>query len=374
MAITNFLLDCATYNYQNEITFDYSGAGAYAEVYVNYGSGDTLLGTINPLNSSNQLFDTDVANVCANSADYYILIKDSGGTTLETSSTLQCQNNCIPETPNIDFAVDCNSVTNTGMTMSLSAYSGNALLQTYISLRIYRSTDNVTYTLIDTLSYTTTEYTDTTASASQQYYYQVEYYNSLNGAVSAARRTGGPCTTAANGCGNVFPLHEFEIDTTSSTCTTLILTDLFNDDVSFKIPAQYACYNVASVTSITMKVWDYCYATEANATEINLSVTSPYYVPLTKNIEYGINQGVYRLKFTVTYLDSFGATKTVTQEQCVFICGDLKCDLAALVAADITNSEIVPLYTGLEYLAECNQCASACEVYQYLKDYESSCC
>lgn len=375
MAITNLTLDCSTYNYQNHLTFDYSGAGVSADVYVNYGAGAVLLDSIVPLNSSgNELYDTDIANVCTETASYYVIIKNSSGTTIETSATVQCTNTCVPDNPNINFDVDCSSVTNKGMKMTLSAFGGNASLAPYISLRIYRSTDNITYTLIATVAYTTTEYVDTTANADTSYYYKVEYYNALNGAVSATPRVDGPCTTAETACGSNFPLYQFEFNTESSTCAKLVITDLFNDNTTFKIPDQYACYNIASITAITMKVWDYCYSTESNANEINLSTTSSYYVPLTKNVEMALTQGVYRVKLKVTYLDSYGQTKTVTQEQCVFICGDLKCDLAKLVAADITNSEIVPLYTSLEYLAECNQCASACEVYQYLNDYERTCC
>ena len=122
MAITNFSLDIATYNYKNVISFDYSGGGVTGEVYVNYGSGATLLATINPLISvGNSVDDTDIANVCTNAVDYYVVIKDAGGTTLETSANLVGQNTCIPENVSIDFAVDCNSVTNTGMSMSNSA-------------------------------------------------------------------------------------------------------------------------------------------------------------------------------------------------------------------------------------------------------------
>lgn len=375
MAITNFSLDTATYNYKNVISFDYSGGGVNGEVYVDYGSGATLLATINPLILvGNSVDDTDIANVCTNAVNYYVVIKDAGGTTLETSANLVGQNTCIPENVNIDFAVDCNSVTNTGMSMSNSAYAGNSSLQTYLSLRIYRSIDNVTYTLLATLAPTTTDYTDTTASANQQYYYQAEYYNSLNGAVSAVKRTGGPCTTAATACGSNFPLHEFEFDTSSSNCDTLIISDLFNDDTSFKIPDQYACFNIASIQSIILTTWDNCYSTEANATTVNISTTVANYNTLTKDIEVALGQGIHKVKLTVTYTDTFGASKTITQEQCVFICGTLKCNLAKMLANDIENKDIAPIYYSLEFMADCGQCASACETYQYLLNYGTGCC
>lgn len=375
MAISNLILDCSTYNYQNHLTFDYSGAGVSADVYVNYGSGAVLLDNISPLISvGNEVYDTDTPNLCTSTAAYYVIIKNSSGTTIETSATVQCTNTCIPEAPNIDFDVDCNTTTNKGMTMTLSAYAGSSLISTYISLRIYRSSDNVTFTLIDTVANSTTSYTDTTANADTQYWYQVEYYNSLNGAVSATKRKDGPCTTNATLCGSNLPLYEFDVNTSNSTCSKLVMSDLFNDDTTFKIPDKYVCYDIASITSIKFKTWDMCYGSEANAVERVISTISVYYNKLTKDIEVPLSEGVYRLKLTITYVDSYGVTKTITQEQCVFICGDLKCDLATLLARDISNKEVAPLYYSLEFLADCDQCASACEVYQYLKNYGNSCC
>lgn len=382
MAISNLALDCATYNYQNVISFDYAGAGTSADIYVDYGNGSVFLQTISPLNGlANQYFDDDTPYVCASTADYTIYISDSSGSELE-SGNISCTNTCIPEDVNLDFEVDCATATNKGFDATLTEFSGNSNLDPYIFLRIYRSTEDpstltlpdAAYSLIDTLPYNTTEWTDSTASADTEYWYEAEYYNALNGAVSANIRTSGPCTTFNNSCGNAFPLHEFEFDISNSDCSQLVISDLFTDSVDFKIPEQYTCFNISSITSIKLNIWDNCLSNETNSQEINISPSISQYNPLTKDIEVGLNEGVYKVKLTVIYKDSFNNTKTITHTKCVFICGDLKCDIATLLASDINNAELASLYHSLEFLAECDSCYSACEVYQYLKNYEGKCC
>lgn len=380
MAITNLTLSCNSFNYQNVITFNYSGVGTKANVYVSYGSDYTLFKTIYPLNASgNQANDTDIVNLCTETATYRIDIYDASNTVIETQS-VSCANTCLPEQPNANFTVNCNSRTNKGFDLTLSAYAGNSNLANYILLRIYRSTldpstislPNNAYTLIATLPSSTTTYTDSTASANTQYWYVAEYYNSLNGQV--AKRQSGPCTTLNNSCGNNLPLTDFEINTSQSTDTHLIISDLFNDDGSIRIPDQYLCNNIASVSSIKLKYWDACYGSESASTENVLSVTSKYFVPLTRTINIALTEGVYNLKFTIQYVDNFGKTKTITQSQCVFIDGDLKCNIAKFIANDVNNTILTSVYYGLDFLADCDLCASACEVYQYLKNYGNTCC
>jgi hypothetical protein len=378
MAISNLILDYTTFNYQNKLSFDYSGAGTVAEISVDYGLGSTILTSIGLL-ASNLVFDNTTASVCTGTATYTINILN-GSSVIETT-TVSCTNQCIPETPNIDFDLDCNTSTNKGFTFTLTGYNGSAFLLPYLVLKVYRSTinpsglslPNANYVLIDTVLASTSEYSDKTASPDTQYWYEVDYQNTLNGAYSN-KRTSGPCTTLSTVCGNNFPLHEFSFDTCNSTCSELILSDLFNDDISFRIPEEYVCNNIASVKSLILKVWDNCYGDESSTEEINISTNSIYYTPIDKSIRIPLTEGVYRLSMLVTYIDNYGEEKQITQEQCVFICGDLKCNIARLLAKDISNKDLAPMYYSLQILAQCNQCASACELYNYLKNYENSCC
>lgn len=379
MAISNLTLNCTNYEY-NRITFDYSGAGVTAEIEVDYGSGSSFLKTLTLQPTSNLYDDEDVVNVCNFTAEYTITVYSSSGAVVETQS-VSCANDCTPITPPNDFTVDCNSRTSSGFDMTISAYDTSSSQAPYTMLRIYRSTADPStltlpdpaYTLIATLqANTTTEYTDSTASANTQYWYEVEYYNALSGEVSATKVTEGPCTTLASSCAEAYPLSEFDFDTSLSDCNNLVITNLFNDDTTFKIPTKYACYDIASITSIYANVWRVSQK-ESQATSFQIGTFSGYYDPYTKNITLPLLEGVYYVKLTITYTNSFGKTKTISQTQCVFICGTMLCRIAQLIAADVHESKLAEYYDAIAVLADCDKCQSAYQVYDYLYNYDPDC-
>ncbi len=378
MAVSNLTLDCTNYEY-NRLTFDYSGLGVTAEIEVDYGSGSQVVSTLTLQPTSNLYDDEDVVNLCNFTADYTVTIYDSGNNVLETQST-SCANNCTPPSPPNDFTVDCNSRTSSGFDMSITVFDNASSQATYTQLRIYRSTaDPATltlpdpaYTLIDTLASSTSTYTDTTASANTQYWYEVEYYNTLSGEVSATKITEGPCTTLESTCAEAYPLSEFEFDTSSSDCDNLVISNLFNDDTSFKIPTQYNCYDIASISTIYVSVWSVS-RDEDQATVFQAGTFSSYYDAFTKDITVPLLEGVYYVKLAITYLDSFGRTKTINQTQCVFICGTMLCRIASLIANDIDNKDLAEYYDAIAVLADCEKCQSAYQVYDYLYNYDPDC-
>lgn len=380
MAISNLTIDCTNYEY-NRITFDYSsGAGVTAEIEADYdGIGAFFKKTITLQPTSNLYDDETVNYLCGTETEYQIQIYNGSGVVIETQ-TVTCTNPCTPPSPPNDFDVDCNTRTSSGFDMTITEFDNSSSQANYTQLRIYRSTADPStltlpdpaYTLIATLTSDTTEYSDNTASANTQYWYEVEYYNSLSGAVSAAKITEGPCTTLASSCAEAYPLSEFDFDTSSSNCSNLVISDLFNDNTSFKIPTKYACYDISSISTIYASVWRVS-QNSSQATTFQIGTFSTYYDPYTKDITLPLIEGVYYVKLTITYLDSFSRTKTITQTQCVFICGSLLCSIAQLIASDVTNSFLAEYYDAIDVLADCNKCKSAYEVYNYLKNYDADC-
>lgn len=377
MAISNLTLDCTNYEY-NRLSFDYAGSGVTAEIEVDYGSKLAILSSFTLQGTNNIVDDTDVQFLCNFTADYTITIYSSTNTVLETQA-IQCTNSCTPPSPPIDFDVDCNTASSTGFDFTVTEFDQSSVQAIYTQLRIYRSTADPStltlpdpaYTLILTLPSSTTEFTDDTADANTEYWYEAEYYNTLSGEVSLLPETEGPCTTLASTCSEAYPLSEFDFNTSLSDCNQLIISDLFNDDITFKIPSKYNCFDIASISTIYVDITSVGRSTATASFQIGSF--SEYYDAFDQTINVELPEGVYDVKLIVTYLTNAGKSKTINQTQCVFICGTMICRIANLIAADITNSELAEYYDAIEVLANCNKCSSAQNVYSYLYNYDPDC-
>lgn len=374
MTILNFALNCTSGQTGNILTFDIGGsptteqlANSYVEVYRN----SVLIDTLNTLTLTANSFEYEIlATICGQNISYFIKLYLV--TTLQqTSATLSCTNTCTPPTTT-NFDLDCENATSSSISVSWTPLVLTNIFAPYISTKIYRYTTDPllggTAVEIASLASNTSSYVDNAVTINTTYWYGIRHINTINASQSSIV-TAGPCTIPNNSCQSNIPVTSFPFILSKDCDTsTLYLSGFINSSGAFVIPSELTCYSIASIESVSVKVWEKCCATKPSTSEVLTGNSSNFVANLSSFKWDNLSDGIWSVELTVTYTDNDDVEKTVTTTYCEFIDCSIKCKVASHVAEDPKlNLEAGILLSMIDIASECNSCQTACDLYNHLK-------
>lgn len=316
--------------------------------------------------------DTDLASICDIVAYYRVQPRDEFAANYDTVSlTVSCGKECttiVPADPAAAPATNCASAnSSSGIVVSWGTYPGASSSIPYLTTHVYKSVDGGTFGLLVSLSGAITSYTDTAVAPGSTYAYYIQYaFPPEYGTLSNVSATSAICSLADD-CRQDGALTSFPYTVTVDTDCKMVIANLMDTNGNFTIPTSLSCYDIGSVTSMALKVYE-CY-TDPNAVDfVNLDIAHPAWDSATESFIFSdYSEGVWMFTLQTVYQDLDGNEITITTTKCAYLNCCHKCSLAK--EALTTSKDILDLFLIMEVVdtaVTCNDCYIACDMYKYL--------